>query len=54
MPGTNIYFSNNGGFSFELLNSDRLVRDWGKQIESREWRWFDLLQCYSHGQWLCE
>ncbi|XP_032756660.1 cation channel sperm-associated protein subunit delta [Rattus rattus] len=24
MPGTNIYFSNNGGFSFELLNSDRL------------------------------
>lgn len=35
MPGTNIYFSNNGGFSFELLNSDRLVRDWGKQIESR-------------------
>ncbi|XP_063123785.1 cation channel sperm-associated auxiliary subunit delta isoform X11 [Rattus norvegicus] len=24
MPGTNIYFSNNGGFSFELLNSDRM------------------------------
>lgn len=73
IPGNNIYFSDNGGFSFQLMNTDKLVCGWGKRVQSKEWWWLQevptslvyhavntggkerhLLQCYSHGQWLCE
>ena len=30
MPRTNIYLSENGGFTFRLMDTDKLVRVWGK------------------------
>lgn len=33
LPWTNIYFSDNGGFSFQYLVSEKLVSGWGKSME---------------------
>lgn len=30
LPGTEIYFSDNGALSFQGMNSDTLVSGWGK------------------------
>lgn len=33
LPETEIYFSDNGGFSFQDMNSDILVSGWGKGVK---------------------
>lgn len=46
LPRTKIYFSDNGGYSFQDLNRNSLVSEtvspetvWGKGVKSLRWRW---------------
>lgn len=36
LPRTKIYFSDNGGFAFQSLASEKLVSGWGRRVKSVE------------------